>query len=158
MPAASPNRYSLDTNVLISAWLETYPPEAFASFWDRLDELIMDGRALISEEVYEELGRKEDGLFAWVKQRPGFVIPHSDAVQEAVTRILRTHPLLIKARKHRSGADPFVIAVAMCEKCRVVTHEGSGSEQAPRIPDVCRAYKVDVQPLRQLIRDEGWKF
>lgn len=158
MPGKQGSRYSLDTNVLITAWRETYPPEAFASFWDRLDGLIEERRALVSEEVYEELSRKEDRLFDWVKQRPACVVPHTDEVQAAVTRILKSHPLLIKARKNRSGADPFVIAVALCERCMVVTHEGYGSDQAPRIPDVCRAYKVAFQPLTQLIRDEGWRF
>ena len=158
MRPRSQKRYSLDSNVLIAAWRDFYPPEAFGSFWDRLAELASERRALISEEVYEELGRKEDGLHDWFEERQGCVVPDTDDVQAAVTRILKSHPQLIKARKNRSGADPFVIAVAICEQCSVVTHEGSGSDQTPKIPDVCRAYNVPFQVLSQLIRDEGWKF
>jgi uncharacterized protein DUF4411 len=151
-------RYSFDSSALIYAWSEAYPIESFESFWDRFDEMVNGGHALISEEVYEELGRKEDGLFEWVKQRPQIIVPHSDEVQAAVTTILGSHPLLIKARKNRSGGDPFVIAVAMCHHCTVVTQEGFGSENAPRIPNVCRAYEIGYQPLKEVIREQRWRF
>jgi hypothetical protein len=158
MPEPNNKRYSLDANVLIYAWHEVYSPDFLPPFWERLDALIREGRAVLSEEVYEELRRKSDDLFAWIKQRPQAIVPHTDAVQAAASRILSTHPLLVKARKNRSGADPFVIAVAMCEHCTVVTQEGPGSDNAPKIPDVCRAYRVPYQSLRDLIRDEGWRF
>jgi hypothetical protein len=150
--------YSLDANALIYAWAEAYRPESFESFWTKMDGLSAEGRVRISEEVYEELRRKDDGLYGWISARPQVLVPDTDAVQARVTAILQTHALLVKARKNRSGADPFVIAVAQCEGATVVTQEGFGSPQTPKIPDVCRAYGVAFQRLGDLIRDEGWRF
>jgi len=150
--------YSLDANALIYAWAEAYRPESFESFWTKLDGMAAEGRVKISEEVHEELRRKDDGLFAWIDARPHVIVPDTDAVQARVKTILQSHPLLVKARKNRSGADPFVVGVAQCEGAIVVTQEGFGSTQSPKIPDVCRDYGVAFQRLGDLIRDEGWKF
>lgn len=158
MATPQDNKFSLDASSLIFAWFDAYPPDAFETFWNRLDGLAHAGRVLVSEEVYEELRRKDDGLFAWVKQRTAMVVPHEDEVQRHVSAILNTHPLLIKARSGRSGGDPFVIGVALAKGCAVVTQEGPGSPTTPKIPDVCRAYNVPCHPLRDLIRGQGWRF
>ena len=158
MPGTQGTIYSIDANAMIYAWIEAYRPESFASFWQRLDELIEAGRARISEEVLEEVRRKEDGLYAWLHARSKAIVPHTDDVQANVTRILATHPLLVKQRKNRSGADPFVIAVAMCERATVVSQEGSGSDSTPKIPDVCKAYGIPLIRLGGLISAEGWRF
>jgi hypothetical protein len=158
MPETPAKIYSLDSSALIFAWREAYPQESFESFWDRLGGLLLKGTALVSEEVFEELSRKEDDLFGWMKRFRNVITPHTDVVQAAVTRILESHPLLIKARKNRSGGDPFVIAVAMCHHGCVVTQEGPGSATAPRIPDVCQHYRIGWQPLRDLIKEQGWRF
>jgi len=158
MPTPTRKIYSLDSNALIYAWVEAYRPESFASFWERLEGLISEGRVKVSQEVHEELRRKDDGLFEWLDGHSEAIVADTDEVQAKVTAILASHPLLIKARKNRSGADPFVIAVAQCEGATVVTQEPIGSDQTPKIPDVCNAYGVPYQRVVDVIRDEGWRF
>lgn len=158
MPDTNHRIYSLDSNALILAWIELYRPESFESFWQKLDALMTSGRAKVSEEVYEELKRKDDGLHAWLGGRPQAIVSHTDAVQAKVKQVLASHPLLVKQRKNRSGADPFVIAVALCEGATVVSQEPWGSEQTPKIPDVCKAYQVPLLRLGELISTERWRF
>jgi hypothetical protein len=80
-----------------------------------------------------------------------------DRIQERVSVILEQHERLV--RHNRSGADPFVIGLAMVEGCTVVTGERpSGSLAKPRIPDVCDALEVSCIDLLGLFRQRGWRF
>ncbi|MEW6049533.1 MAG: DUF4411 family protein [Candidatus Zixiibacteriota bacterium] len=151
--------YSLDSSSLIVAWTDAYPIAAFESFWKKLDELIAAERVVVSEEVFCELEKQDDDLFKWVKVRPKMVVPHTEEIQDAVIELLKSHPLLIKATgTNRSGADPFVIALARCRKAVVISQERTGSNGKPKIPDVCSHYKVPCERLKYLIANEGWKF
>src|SRR5258706_81976 len=90
-----PAIYSLDSSALISAWTDTYVISEFATFWDRLGTVGDSGRGIVTDEVYEEIARKDDELYDWVGGHPSMVMPHTDDVQAAVAEILGSHPLLI---------------------------------------------------------------
>ena len=153
-------RYSIDTSALIDGWTGYYPPDVFPGMWEKLEELADQGILIASEEVLHELERKEDELHKWAKQRPHMFVPFDEPVQKAVREILCTHRNLLKQGKTRSGADPFVIAVARTRQCTVVTGERpSGNPQnKPHIPDVCRAYSIRYLSLLDLLREQGWVF
>jgi hypothetical protein len=151
--------YSLDSSALIAAWTDTYVISEFATFWDRLGALGDGGRAIVTEEVYEEIAKKDDKLYEWLGAHPRMIASHGDDVQRSVSEILRTHPLLIKALGvNRSGADPFVIALARCRRATVISQEQPGSATKPKIPDVCAHYSVPCERLRHLIANEEWRF
>ncbi|KAF0110312.1 MAG: hypothetical protein FD149_2670 [Rhodospirillaceae bacterium] len=59
--------------------------------------------------------------------------------------------------KGRSGADPFVIALAASTNpvMTVVTEEHPGKV---RIPDVCRDERIPCIDLADLIEQENWQF
>lgn len=117
------------------------------------------GELRASEEVRHELDKKDDDVRAWADGLEGFYMPIDDATQDAVSAILADHPRLIDTRRGRSGADPFVIALARVHGCAVVTGERpSGSLRRPKIPDVCRAVGVECLSVLELIRKEGWVF
>ena len=78
-------------------------------------------------------------------------------IQLKVKQILKKYPELTK--QNRSAADPFVIALAMVEDCRVVTAETmTRKPKRPKIPDVCKALKVPCINLLQLCREKNWRF
>ena len=80
-----------------------------------------------------------------------------DDIQSAVSGILRDYPRLIDTRRGRSGADPFVIALAKARGCAVVTGEGvSGSLDRPKIPDVCEAIGVESIRLLEFGEKDGY--
>lgn len=81
-----------------------------------------------------------------------------DAVQQAVTAILAAYPNLINPHSGRSGADPFVIALADVNGCAVVTEERPRSWINPKIPDVCAALGVRCINFLEVIREQGWTF
>jgi hypothetical protein len=67
------------------------------------------------------------------------------------------YPRLVDTSKGRSGADPFVIALAAAANpiMTVVTEEHPGKT---KIPDVCKKEGIKFCNLADLIEQEGWKF
>ena len=79
---------------------------------NKIDGLIDQGVLIASEEVLFELEKKDDEVCEWMKEREHMFVPTDEETQRAVSNILRNHEKLIDERKSRSGADPFVIALA----------------------------------------------
>ena len=70
---------------------------------------------------------------------------------------MRALPRLVDTVKDRSGADPFVIALAATHapKMVVLTEEQRGKT---KIPDVCVSERIDWCGLADFIEREDWKF
>ncbi|MGD9739705.1 MAG: DUF4411 family protein [Bauldia sp.] len=158
MPSAKV--YCIDSSSLIHAWRRAYPPHRFAPVWQAIEGLIDDGRLRSSIEVFNELGRKDDDIFAWAKARKDAFLEIDDGVQDQVVRIMAVYPRLVDTVKGRSGADPFVIAQAMVGQpaMTVVTQEGAGGEKSPKIPYVCQREGLRSINLLELIEEEDWTF
>ena len=149
--------YSVDSSALIHAWRRIYRPKNFGFVWDGFDTLIEEGRFKASIEVYNELQKKDDELFAWCKERKeAMFVEIDDDTQAIVAQIMRDHPKLVDTTKGRSGADPFVIALAATTNpaITVVTEEALGKS---RIPDVCNAQKILWCGVADLIEKEDWR-
>jgi hypothetical protein len=148
-------KYSIDTSALMDGWTRYYPPDVAPSLWENLAKLIIEGALRATEEVYLEIKRKDDELFAWVKQQPDLIEPINGTIQQHVRTILEQYPKLIDTRNNRSGADPFVIALAMENSCTVVTGElPTFKPHRPNIPDVCTGFNVDYMNIVTLMRTE----
>lgn len=151
--------YSLDTNVFTER-RKNYPARVFGSLWRRVEELIASGDAGATEYVRFELEKQDDEILEWTKSLRGLYVAIDEPIQHAVKDILSEHPRLLDDRKGRSGADPFVIALAQIHRATVVTEERlTGSlDNRPNIPDVCSALGVRCIPLVQLCAERGWSF
>jgi hypothetical protein len=162
MAANGNARYSIDTSALIHAWRRAYPPKNFASFWAKLENLINDGVIVASVEVINELNKKDDEIHNWCSiQSNTFCVEIDDDLQENLAYIMGTYPRLVDTVKGRSGGDPFVIALARSHNPKVltvITQEGVGKKNSPKIPDVCKAEKIPCINLVELIQAENWKF
>lgn len=148
--------YSVDSSALIHAWRRIYRPKNFGFVWEGFDALIDESRFKASIEVYNELQKKDDELFAWCKERKeSMFVEIDDNAQAIVAQIMRDHPRLVDTTKGRSGGDPFVIALAATTnpKMTVVTEESPGKE---RIPDVCLAQNIEWCGVADLIEKENW--
>lgn len=149
--------YSIDTSALLDGWIRYYPPDVFGTVWSRLAGLGRAGTAVITEEVIVELEKKDDDVYKWAKAELT-CIPLDSAIQVVVADILNNHPRLVDARKHRSKADPFVIALAKIKGFAGVTGEKpTGNLQKPHIPDVCGAMNIPRMNLLGLFRAQGWQ-
>ena len=129
--------------------------------WDRLDALIEEGRLRASIEVLHELERKDDELHEWCRsRREALFVEIDEACQLRLGHIMGTYPRLVDTVKGRSGADPFVIALAASTlpAMIVVSEEQPGKKNSPKIPDVCLAEGIRCIGLADLIEAEDWQF
>ena len=151
--------YSCDTSAFLDAWVRHYPPDTFPGVWEQIGKLVVRGRILFIDEVVTELGRKDDGAEEWVLSRPESIIAIDGRIQDAVTDLLRDHQRMLDTRRNKSGADPFVIALAQVRQCSVLSGERStGSLRRPKIPDVCAAVGINCVSLLDMFRAEGLQF
>lgn len=137
--------------------MRRHRPANWPSFWSLLEQLIEVGRCVICEEVKSELRKDTSGLYEWVKGQSGFVINFDTYQESVVMQVMREFPRIISLKRNKGGADPFVIALAKCHGHTVVTQEGSGSEEGPKIPFVCKKYGIPCMDLSDMIAQEGWR-
>ena len=154
--------YSLDTSALIAAFHERYPIENFPSLWDKIEEMIKNGRLKMSQIVFDEAMRDTD-IKQWCDEyqlKPDFQAAIDESVQEQVSEVLSEFPRLVDNRTGKSGADPWVIALALTnENYIVVTEENpTNSENRPKIPDACAHFNLQCIKVVDLIKRENWIF
>jgi len=151
--------YSIDTSGFLDGMKRHYPPDAFPGVWDKMSELAAAGNLKICEMVKVEFEKRDDEAQKWFEERPDTIIALDEKRQGIVRDLLAKYPRLVDTKKGRSGADPFVIALALSSGCPVITGEvPSGNIDKPKIPDVCAAVGVPTLSFLQLIQRERWVF
>jgi hypothetical protein len=149
-------RYSVDTSSLIEGFRRIFPYDVIPTFWKRdLPALIESGDLRATEVVKWELEAEDDEVLSFVEDNEGLFVQIDEPIQHEVRAILRHHGTMLRAG--RSGADPFVIALARLNTCTVVCEERR-KPSAPRIPDVCDALGVRCVPLLELVRERGLNY
>lgn len=156
--------YILDSNVLIEAWVKYYSPVFCTGYFSSIERLGEQGRLAIPQKVYDEIERKSDELFEWVKNSQIPVRPMTEGVQKALRRLYEKDPKhrrLADTAKNRSMADPWVIAHAMDEEAVVVTKEEkivTPGSQKVKIPNVCDTMGVRCIQDFEFIKEVNIKF
>lgn len=151
--------YSFDTSSLLNGRRDLVPPSTLPTLWANIEAMIEAGKIRCVDLVRDELSARDDEVLQWAKDQSGLFVPLTRDVQLAVRAVLAQHPRLIGVGSGRSGADPFVIALARAHGGLVVTEETlSRSPTKPKIPDVCDAMGVRRLTLMQFVQKQGWVF
>jgi hypothetical protein len=149
--------YSVDTSAFLDAWVRYYPPDVFPGIWEQMDGAATGTILFISDEVLNELEKKDDGAHKWVKARPRIVVALNNVIETHVKEIMERYPRLVDTKKGRSVGDPFVIAVARANKLTVITGENpTGVIAKPKIPDVCEDLGVRWIRILEFFREQKW--
>jgi len=152
-------KYSIDTSALLDGWHRYYPPDIFPPLWAKLEALIRAGDLRATEEVLQELLRKDDEVAEWATKNRELFVPVDEEIQLALAEILGRFDRLVNTQRNRSMADPWVIALAKVHEATVVTGEvPSGNLSRPKIPDVCQELEIPCMNLLRLFREERWVF
>lgn len=151
--------YSFDTSSFLNGQRDLFPPATFPTLWENIAAMIEAGDVRSIDLVRDELAAKDDEVPRWAKGQADLFVPLTQDVQVSVREVLAEHHKLIGVGSGRSGADPFVIALARVHAGTVVTEELlSRSLTKPKIPDVCDAMGVRRLNLMQFIQEQGWVF
>ena len=150
-------KYTIDT-CSFTAMRRIYPEDVFPGAWRKLTELAESSTIISIDEVLVELQQEDDEVSKWAKQYAAIFLPLDADIQTEATKILANHPTLVDLRKPKSGADPFVIAAAIVHGCSVVTEEKpSGGPGKVKIPDVCKALRIECLNMLGMLRREGMR-
>lgn len=151
-------KYVFDSNIFINLQ-RRQPIDIYPSVWSRIGALMEDGTIISSREVYDEIMVGGDDLEKWAKSYKEYFLLSSVPVQQEVRNILSTYRGLVEGGKKKNSADPFVIALAMIERCNVVTEETpTRNILSPKIPDVCTNYEIDCIDFVSFARKEKFTF
>lgn len=115
--------YSFDTSAILNGRRDLFRPAVFRSLWARVEDVISAGQIRSVDEVQRELARRDDDAKQWADAQTDLFCPLDEQIQQAVRRILRLYPNMVRQGGRRSAADPFVIALAMVNNGTVVTQE-----------------------------------
>lgn len=153
--------YSFDTSALIDGIERYYPIANFPALWDRIDELIADGRLHVSQEAWNEAVSVDSTLKEWCTDpaagRERCVVPTDTAIGTAAGAIVAQFPRWVR-QGIKNYADPFVIAVAEIKSCVVVSGEKNGGPSQPKIPYVCSERQIRHMRFVDVVVREGWIF
>lgn len=151
-------RWCFDTSALVEPWVRLYPPDILQPIWTKLATLAGDGAIRAPVDVRIELEEQKDDLFAWARGLDSFFHEPTEELLRLAKQIINEHPGLIKPNSPKSGADPFVIALAEITGVPVVTYETLAKvDAAPKIPNVCAARGLKCVTLMDVLRAEGFK-
>jgi hypothetical protein len=137
--------------------MKLYRPDVFPSVWTTLDALGRQRRLSSCDEVYRDLEKQDDELFAWAKARKSiFHVPDQRTITQ-VKSILATYPQYAANGGTTNRSDPWIIAHAFVVGGIVVTDEKPAPRQRatlpPKMPDVCDALGLDwIAPIDFLKR------
>lgn len=150
--------YCIDANFFLNLKY-FYFMDVFVSLKSNLETLAQEERIVISKAVLDELERKEDEIFSWVKS----TFPRVEDIDVDQANIL---PDIVDKNStwtegERTPADPIVIALAETKGYIVVTHEkkspfNHGANN--RIPAVCEHRSVNCLHTNEFFKEEGWLF
>lgn len=152
--------YCFDTSIFIDGMKKRYPPSVFGSIWNYVDKLISEARILAPEEVWEEIQRQDDEVKNWFKGRRQVFIREDEPTQRNVAAIMAQFPGFAAAGNERACADPFVIGMAQAHGLVVVSQEELVLKHKltkPKIPNVCRAFKIDCLNMVKFLERERIK-
>ena len=137
--------YSFDTSSLLNGRRDLFPPDTFPTLWRNIEYLIAFGAIRSVDLVRDELAKVDDDVSKWARTQRGLFVPLTEDIQLAARDVLAAHAELIGVGSGRSGADPFVVALARARGGAVVTEEKARNNISnPKIPDVCDALGVPV--------------
>ena len=151
--------WCFDTSAFIEPWVRLYPPDMFGPVWDKVEELAEAKVITAPADVLLELEKQKDDLHEWAKARPDLFQQPDRDVMEVFTEIVNNHPDFMKISSTKSGADPFVVALAEVKELTVVTYETMAKQNAaPKIPNVCMARGLgDTATLVDVLRAGNFK-
>ncbi len=160
------NYYIIDTSSLIELNKHN-PMDVYPGVWQKMEQLINNGRLLAPKEVFHEIGNIDDQLHSWTKYQNKLFVEPTPMQIKIVKDILEKFPALIDINR-KYDSDPWVIALTVelindpqmkliTIKHIVVTEEKLRGNRI-RIPFVCQEYKIESLDIIGMFREEGWKF
>jgi len=152
-------KYCFDTSALVDSWRRYYWLTNFPGFWKSIGEMMDAGEIICCEMAWREIQDGNDELTKWIESHPVAKIEMEEEQLSKVQELLGEFPKMADYNRPRvHHADPFVIALASLKGIKVVSMEGGGDQNNPKIPFVCGKKSVPCLSVSGFINEIGWVF
>lgn len=155
--------YCIDTDALIN--LKHYPSfhisstyNLFPAIWEKLEDMIRNGTLISHIEVYNELERGKDDIYQWCKTHKNMFKDIDKCQLNVINRVKKKYDKgYWEHNTNKTGpwADPWLIALAICEDALIVTDE---SNKPNRIPVIAIHFGIKCLNLFDFFNSIGIKY
>jgi hypothetical protein len=156
--------YCIDASSIINLFRHhglPYPPyraDIFEGLWAKLDQIIKN-RGLISHiTVFKEVSKRDDDAKKWCQKYNKMFKDIDDCQIEQIEKIKikynKSHWDTETNREGPEWADPWIIALAICEDAIIVSDEKNSPD---RIPCIANHFGINTLNLMDFFKDIGLK-
>jgi hypothetical protein len=156
--------YCIDTSSIINLFRHyglPYPPyraDIFEGLWKKLDQIIKNGNLISHITVFEEISKRDDEAKRWCEQYKRIFRDIDDYQIEQIEKIkIKYNKSYWDAEINRKGqewADPWIIALAICEEAIIVSDEKNSPD---KIPYIANHFGINTLNLMDFFKDIGLK-
>lgn len=162
-------KYLIDTNILITAYRQTYPMDIFPSFWEQLIEK-GSSKVIVLDKVYDEIIEDyngEDELKTWVLDNKNNFCNIVSSDEDIILEYKKIANEIQKSKRYKDPAkheyfdvaDSWICAAAKAKDLVIVTNEvSSNAQNRVKIPDVCEKFNIKYINSIKFIRELGMRF
>lgn len=153
--------YCIDTSSLINLippWKkDVYRRDVFPTLWEKLENMIILDELISPIEVYEEIKVGRDEIYEWCKKNKKMFKDIDDCQRQRFQNVREQYD----ANYWETGsskpqwADPWVIALSICEETVIVADEKNTSN---RIPFIAEKFRIECLGLIDFFKEIGVKY
>lgn len=161
--------FLVDSNFFIQAHRMHYPIDVVPGFWIKVKELATKGAILSIDKVRDELLLNKDDLSIWCEENLDKVFFKN--TDEVINEYIRVTTWANSKKDHykitalnefleASEADAWLVACALKDACRIVTHEVSqpDGKKKIKIPDAAKPFNIACVNTIEMFRLLGEQF
>lgn len=153
--------YCIDTSSLINLippWKkDVYRRDVFPTIWEKLESMIKNEELISPLEVYEEIKIGQDEIYEWCKNNKKMFRDVDECQIQKFQDVEKQYDKNYwenEINKPR-WADPWVIALSICERAIIVADE---KNVANRIPSISVVFEVRCLELLDFFKEIGIKY
>ena len=161
----------MDSNSFITPSNQYYQFSIARSFWDKIENHIVDGDIAILDAVFEEIKKGEDDLSEWIKgititnyisRKDPIIIQNYSNILKYIQESGYYKSIALKEWSRYECADPWLIATAKAHNLTIVTFESKKGllqkrqpSAQPKIPNVAAEFGVRCCSLFDMMKELG---
>lgn len=153
------SRYCIDASALINLTkYPGYPRDIFPAIWGKLEGMVKRGELISHIEAYEEIKKRKDKIYDWCKQNKKMFKGIDQCQQQKMRQIEKKYdPVHWKNQmnKDEPWADPWLIALSICEDAIIITDEKNTPNH---IPHIANAFQIQCLNLLDFFKKVGIKY
>ena len=148
--------YCIDSSSLIN--LKPYRKDIFPTIWERLEVMINNEEIISPLQAYDEIKIGKDEIHSWCKKHKKMFKDINQCQMQKIQDVKKYYENIYwrnEINKTVPWADPWIIALSICEDAIIVSDE----KNAPnKIPFIASAFGIKCLKLLDFFKEIGIRY